>query len=347
MAEQRGRIAVLDVDVDVEGAFVAIDGADVGTTPLPPLRVGAGEHTVVVRASGRLERRAVVSVAGQERRRVSLRLPEATTSRGRLVVRAALPDVAIAIDGRDFGEAPQTLDLDVGVHRVTARRPGYLTQTVEAEVLEGAEAILELALTVDPAAPTGALAVRVPDLALAIRVDGEAVPTTASDGVLRVEELPAGGHRLDLEVADHEPVGLAVEVRAGQRTTVAPGLRLTPQARQDRLEDARRGRRAGQGLFGVGAALSAGFGGLFIWNRVEIAATDAEVIALDCPNPCTLPRAAELTADQDRQDRIQIGAGVALGVAITLATVGVVLWVLRGQEESRLVVGPDGAGARF
>lgn len=86
----------------------------------------------------------------------------ATTSIERL--RAAVANIeltstpsgaTIEVDGTPAGTTPASLELQPGVHRVRASKPGYRAQEVEIEAIEGLRKTVELALVM--VTPTGPL----------------------------------------------------------------------------------------------------------------------------------------------------------------------------------------------
>jgi len=75
IARQKTRIATLDIRVLPDGALVAIDGDDVGKTPLAgPARVGIGKHVVAATAAGYEPGEAKIEVAGEDNKVVELKL---------------------------------------------------------------------------------------------------------------------------------------------------------------------------------------------------------------------------------------------------------------------------------
>lgn len=83
IAKLGARTAEVEVEVDAPGAIVSIDGKEVGRVPLPgPVRVGIGTHRLRASLEGRPAVEQSITVAGQEKRRVTLSLPSRTAVTG-------------------------------------------------------------------------------------------------------------------------------------------------------------------------------------------------------------------------------------------------------------------------
>ena len=100
--ELRPLLATVVINVDLEGAAVEVDGAVRGMSPLAtPLLLGAGDHTIAARLSGRQPVEARVRLAGGENRVVELRLapaeqPRPEQRRGSGEVEPAAPESGIS-----------------------------------------------------------------------------------------------------------------------------------------------------------------------------------------------------------------------------------------------------------
>lgn len=80
------------VAATVDGATVALDGADVGTTPLAPFEVTAGSHTVTVRRDGYEATSRQVSITETGSFRVDLDLAPNAETAERLRRQRSAPD---------------------------------------------------------------------------------------------------------------------------------------------------------------------------------------------------------------------------------------------------------------
>jgi len=347
LERQRARIAYLTVRTNVDGATLSVDGVDVATTPLSePLRLAAGEHTIGARGAGHDASRRAVRLAGGDRETLVFELVPIVSARGTLRIESRVPDVEVSLDGQVVGRTPlaTTIPTPEGDHVIVARREGYRERRIEVSLQGGAERVVDLAMEASEAdtASTGLLRLRLPDAPALVHVDGEpTIPTAA--GI----RLPAGRHRLQLEVAEREPLETTVEVPAGEAIEVTPALQWTPDARAVRVSAADNRRTVGIALtVGGGAALLAG-GSILLWNEGRIGDTDDRVVELnrlieadecdrnpedgDCP--AYVAEGEALTEDQDAQQRARWVSLAVTGAGAVVALIGVVLWVTAPSDD--------------
>ena len=315
---QRARIARLTVRTSVEGAVISVDGVDVATAPLPePLRLSAGEHTIGARGAGHDASRRRVRLAGGDEQTLVFELAPIVSAQGTLRIASTVPDVAVELDGRLVGRTPlnATIPASEGEHILVARRAGYRDRRIPIELEGGAERVVDLEMEADAdadASAVGSLRLHLPDAPAIVHVDGR--PTIPSAAGLR---LPAGRHRLELEVAEREPHSTLVEVPAGQSVDVSPELTWTPEARALRVSAAERRRTTGVLLTVAGGLALIGGGTALIWNEGRIDDTDARIVQLngqvmamgcdrnpeagDCP--ALIEEGERRASDQDAQQR--------------------------------------------
>jgi hypothetical protein len=202
------------------GAVVAIDGHDVGTTPLAaPVRVNLGPHTVTVIKAGYETIRKDVKPSGGDEVRVDGPLePEMST--GHLVVGApADAKVEVLLDGTDVGPAPWEGDVKPGVHVVEAKGADRYAPPKQVDVARRDR--VELALELVPT--TGRVQVDTHTTDAAIAIDGTAMGKGVWEGT-----LPAGEHELAIAAAGFRPYARKFLVHAGE--TFAEDARLESEA---------------------------------------------------------------------------------------------------------------------
>ena len=109
--------------VPARGVRVFVDGAERGTTPLPPVEIPAGEHEVSLRAEGYTAFTTRLSVAGGG---------EEQTLRATLVPdRAAVSftsepaGATVRVDGAEVGRTPLTRRPQLGRAPVTVTLAGH------------------------------------------------------------------------------------------------------------------------------------------------------------------------------------------------------------------------------
>jgi hypothetical protein len=346
LERQRARIAFVTVTTNVEGATVSVDGIDVAETPLSePIRLAAGEHTVGVRAAGYDSARRAVQVAGGDELTLDLEIDAIVSAQGTLRVEANVPGVAIRLDGQLLGETPldATVPVPTGEHTIVAERPGYERREERFDLAGGAERIVRFEMEPDedaPASVLGQLELRLPRGPSVVRIDGE--PALLRSGGIT---LPAGVHRLQLEVAEREPYETEVHVPADDEVALTPPLRWTPEARAERVAAAGRTRTWGMVMTIGGGALLLGGVGVLGWNEGRISDTDRRIVEINeefeaagCEGAPSdrcddlREQGAQLTERQDREQRTRWIATSMLGVGALLGIIGVVLWTVPPTE---------------
>jgi hypothetical protein len=146
---------------------------------------------------------------------------------GRLVIQSVPPGALAIVDGRRVGETPVTVPVPLGAHEIQVGRPGYEPRT-ERVNLTAASASRTLryqlrrgAGNVVPAAPaTGAVDVDSRPQGARVTVDGRYLGVTP----LRVPELTAGAHRVEIDREGHRAVTSTVNIVGGEVTRLAVTL---------------------------------------------------------------------------------------------------------------------------
>jgi hypothetical protein len=347
-AEVRSLLGNLAVSVSVNGAEVAVDGRPVGTSPLPgPVEVAVGPHRVEAALDGYRTAREETTVAAGQDVAVALTLvpgpqePSAETS-GMLVVRTAVPEVRVEIDG-----APTDLAARVaaGRRRVRVTRPGFAPFETEALVEPGAtaevEATLEIARDLAPE-EAGWLRIEVDAVGGDVRLNGAPLPMLATTGTL----VPAGPHAVEIVRDGYLPWRRRVEVPAGSNRTVNAVLWPTPETMEAYERDARAWSVAGWTTLGVGVAVAAGGGGLIGWGMSVEDGLDGRIAewcvrvgaAGDCDPwgdqtgfsiyPGGYEDRDALQSDRDLANGVNAGGWVMVGLGAAAVVTGAVLLIV-------------------
>ncbi len=147
VSQLKQAVGEVQVNSDQPGSTVVIDGQQQqGVTPLSPISVNAGTHTVRIAKEGYEAFEAQVLVAGGQRESVNGKL-KALSTVGRLVVReAAGKTLDVVVDGAVVGKTPRYEGvLAVGPHTVFLKGEGNLgTAPSQASVKENQAATLTL-----------------------------------------------------------------------------------------------------------------------------------------------------------------------------------------------------------
>jgi hypothetical protein len=347
LSRQRSRIGRLVVETNIAGSIINIDGIDIARTPLEaPIPLGAGAHTIAVRAPGHASEIRSVQIAGGVEETIRATLSREFEARGTVRIDSSLPDVLVRIDGLEIGRTPieATIPLPAGEHEIAGERDGYLSDVHRITIQDQASAEVRLRLDPDPNPPSesvGRLVLRLPSVSFALRVDG-------AERTARSElELPVGAHMIEIEAAERQPWRGAVRLTAEHSETLTPPLEWTPNARSRRVGAAESQRLAGQVLSVIGTVLIAVGVPLTIWNESEIVNTDARGRQLaqewaDCRNAGGGSARCEevgnelrgISSAQDTQDILRVVSFASAITGVLSATIGIVLWASAPSESS-------------
>ena len=130
----KGRPARVVIDAAIDGATVELDGKVLGKTPLAPVPVSAGKHTLKVKKLGYLELvHAFTARPGATIKVAADLLPFA----GVLHVVASVPGAQVAIDGKVVARVPAEVEVKIGSHVITVSAPGYADHVQTLAVAAG------------------------------------------------------------------------------------------------------------------------------------------------------------------------------------------------------------------
>ncbi len=125
---------IIEVDTGGIDAEVLVDGRPAGKAP-GEISVPAGTHDLLFLAPRHVDHVAQVEVTGGgERQPLQVHLQPAT---GLLVLDTAPAGATVHVDGREIGPAPQRVELDAGLYRLTLSAPGRRVWNSEVAVIAG------------------------------------------------------------------------------------------------------------------------------------------------------------------------------------------------------------------
>lgn len=322
---------VLVVESVPPGAAVAVDGEEVGTTPLRTDGLKPGGHEVRLTLEGYRDVRRKVELRQAEERKLAETLE---ARQGLLRITTAPAGATVLVDGRELGTTPlDGAPVLVGEHSVELRLDRYQPATRKVVVAEGASVALAVTLATSP----GSLEVATTPGGASVLLDGKAMGTTP----LSLAAVAVGSHTLRLERAGHDPVERQLEVEPGGevRLDVPLALSAAAQARLDYTKAHMTRRIAMVASYGVATATAAA-AGVFLWlDASKRADLDSSVSAYNdylrsdvVLDPAERDRLAGAVSDADlavrqRDDRM-LGL-VSLGVAA--AAVGAGTWLLLSE----------------
>lgn len=112
----------LDLTSDPPGATVKLDDREVGKTPLTLERLPVGEHTLELNKDGILGARSQITIAANTLEKLNLKLDRL---KGKLTVFSDPRDTTVALDGKEVGTTPLSLEANAGAHTLRLTKDGY------------------------------------------------------------------------------------------------------------------------------------------------------------------------------------------------------------------------------
>jgi hypothetical protein len=128
---------------NTEGADVYVDGNKVGVTPLGPLPLPVGEHTLKVQKLGFAPVIDVFTVAKKKESKVEIELVPIS---GVVKVTSNVDQAHVFVDGKFVGEAPVTVEVAVGERAVQVSKGGYRDFFQNLSAVAGQELSIEVNL---------------------------------------------------------------------------------------------------------------------------------------------------------------------------------------------------------
>lgn len=253
IADLKSVTGFIAIESAVAGATVVIDSKPRGVTPLPPVRVGQGTHTIRVIKEGYVPFETTAPVLGKQTVKIEAELPVLARSGSLTIIEQNGAEAEVIIDGAPkgkVGKTPYQEKIGPGAHWVALRGPGNLgTQPAAINVAVDQTATLRLTLEELPAEariesePVGA----------AIVLDGVPVGLGSWEGRLR-----AGSHKVDATAEGYFRTTKTFDAKTDGKTTFKVTL--------DRDENSPfwskgRARKISLGLFGSGVYAAFGMGG--------------------------------------------------------------------------------------
>jgi len=216
LEELAGRLSL--TTTPAEGALVTIDGRKVGLTPLDPIELDSGEHTVHVSAERYHDFEATVAIGGKgtlETLEVPLEPAWAAVT-----FTSEPAGATVRLQGKSYGSTPVVVDLLEGTHRYDLVLEGHKTYQGRVRVQSGR------AQSVGPARlalADGNLVVLSAPESANVTVNGEYRGQTP----LELELAPGETYRLDLSRPGYDSAQREVSVRPAKSETIT--VQLTAQ----------------------------------------------------------------------------------------------------------------------
>ena len=127
----------------VDGAEVSVDGNKVGVTPLPPLPLAAGDHTIKVTKLGFSPFIDVFTINKRKETKLSV---EPVPVAGVIKVTVNVEQAHVFVDGKFIGEAPLTAEVGVGARAIQVSKGGFKDYFQNVDAVAGQETSIEVSL---------------------------------------------------------------------------------------------------------------------------------------------------------------------------------------------------------
>jgi Domain of unknown function (DUF4384)/PEGA domain len=200
----------LQVNSNVGGAAVLIDGVRVGNTPLS-VNVGAGQRNVRVVAEGYREETRAVNITGGQTTSVTFNL-QPIVQNGQLTVIPNPSSADVYVDNVRVGRGTTSVNIPAGQHNVRVSANGFQDFSTNINVTAGGTVTVRATLT--PTVQNGTLVINTTQGA-SVFVDGVRVGTGNTQIV-----IPSGAHNVRVTLEGYQDFNASVNVRANQTTTV-------------------------------------------------------------------------------------------------------------------------------
>jgi hypothetical protein len=261
----------LSIRVSEPGAEVDVDGASIGTSPVPALkRVAVGTHAVHVVKAGFQPFDASANVPADDKAVVEVTLPPAA-QRGHVVVHASGTEpLRVLVDGVDVGVTPWEGDLPPGSHTIAGRSSSSTAEAQAVQITAGSKTSIDLVSS----ATAAHLQIRTNDGKGIIYVDGVVKGEGAFEG-----DVAPGPHTFVVSREGYERFEKSLKL--AERQTDAETVTLTPV--QATMATVQRGERAYEGVYG-GAGLIGMFGVGGLGTTLETNCSTIGAASCDTPN---------------------------------------------------------------
>ena len=271
MKEIAPKTGWLSIRVSEPGAEVDVDGASIGSSPVPALkRVAVGTHAVHITKAGFQPFDVSTNVPADDKSVVEVTLAPAA-NQGHVVVHASGTEpLRVVVDGVDVGATPWEGDLPPGQHTISGRSSSSTAEAQTVQITAGSKTAIDLV----SAATAAHLQIRTSDGKGIIYVDGVVKGEGAFEG-----DVAPGPHTFVVSREGYERFEKSVTL--AERQTDAETVTL--QTLKTASASAQEGERPYQGLYG-GFGLNGMFGVGGLGTTLETNCSTLGAASCDTPN---------------------------------------------------------------
>ena len=213
-----GRLVITTIPNEGALVTITIDGAELGTSPLPPVELEPGEHQVLIRASGYRDFQTEVVIEGEG---TIVNLEASLEPRwAPITFQSEPPGAMIRVAGTPHGPTPVTANVIEGTHDYVVVLDGYKPYRGSVHVAAGQPQTLSpVALSL----VEGTIALLSIPATANVTLDGDYLGQTPLD----VHLTPGKTYQLEVSRAGHDSVTQEVTVASSAKKTMT--VRLEPR----------------------------------------------------------------------------------------------------------------------
>ena len=213
-----GRLVITTIPNEGALVTITIDGAELGTSPLPPVELEPGEHQVLIRASGYRDFQTEVVIEGEG---TIVNLEASLEPRwAPITFQSEPPGAMIRVAGEPYGPTPVTANVIEGTHDYVVVLDGYKPYRGSVHVAAGQPQTLSpVALSL----VEGTIALLSIPATANVTLDGAYLGQTPLD----VHLTPGKTYQLEVSRAGHDSVTQEISVASSAKKTMT--VRLEPR----------------------------------------------------------------------------------------------------------------------
>ncbi|MBD3853156.1 MAG: SUMF1/EgtB/PvdO family nonheme iron enzyme [Acidobacteria bacterium] len=201
----------------VDGAEISIDGASFGATPADDIELGAGEHTVEIKAPLHLPYRTTLRFEpGDPPRELAVEL---VPNWAQITVTTSRAGATVSLEGTVLGSTPLQHRVEAGERVIEIYRPGFKPLSRRLQVTAGEPVDLG-SLQLVPV--DGRLAVASDPTGASVTVNGVFRGTAP----LELDLAPGSRYEVKVSAAGHATFTTEVEISSGRRSEVRTELEI-------------------------------------------------------------------------------------------------------------------------
>ncbi|MBU1535968.1 PEGA domain-containing protein, partial [Myxococcota bacterium] len=212
---------LVTIITSVPGCEIFVDGMPKGKTPMPRIRLIAGQHMLEVRKKGYISQKRTVTITANQQQLVNFDVKEAPkhVAVGPLKITTET-GAQIFIDGQPKGKSSVQYDrMKAGTYQIEIVKPGFKKVQKTIEVKADTGAVVHI-----PLERVGTLKITANVIGATIIIDNRPVGKVP----LLNYELPVGTYRLEIKARDYRSYTRTIAIQGGTTEPVTLNVNLLP-----------------------------------------------------------------------------------------------------------------------